>query len=71
MSGNASFLFQNTALAVVFSGCNNIYIWDFGHNGLCHIELSMDSVTLTVCDKSCSIADQNVTVFKSYKDGKL
>lgn len=42
-----------------------------GHYGLYHTELAMDSVTLTVCDKCGSIADQNVTVFQYYEDEKL
>lgn len=42
-----------------------------GHYGLYHTELAMDSVTLTVCDKCGSVADQNVTVFQSYEDEKL
>ncbi len=68
VSANAFFHFRTVQhdVAMMFTGCNNIL--DILVS--CHTELSVDSVILTVCDKSCSIADQNLTVFKSYKDGK-
>lgn len=53
---------QCNTLAMMFSGCNNIL------DILVSVILSCS--VLTVCDKSCSIADQNLTIFKSYKDGK-
>lgn len=55
---------QGNTLAVIFCGCNNI----LGLMVSCHAELSMDSDILTICDKNCSIAEQNLTIFNSYKD---
>lgn len=57
---------QGNSLAMIFCGCNNI----LGLMVSYHAELSMDSDILTICDKICSTAEQNLTIFNSYKDGK-
>lgn len=49
--------------AMMFSGCDNISDKMVSY----HSELSVDSVILTVCDKTCSTADQNLTEFRSYE----